>query len=136
MNIIDCSVSFVMTTKGFLYERHHTLSLVQYTGQRSSRFLCGLFPATEILDTSYYSEDTPGVPGRVMTVSFRLRNQIFKAINKGPQFEFTPAVSFAIDCETQDEIDLLWDKLGKGGKRCPVVGLLINTNYLANRTFH
>ena len=54
-----------------------------------------------------------------MTVSFRLRNQIFKAINKGPQFEFTPAISFAIDCETQDEMDLLWDKLGEGGEAMP-----------------
>ena len=87
--------------------------------KEAADFYVSLFHEAEILDTSYYSEDTPEVPGRVMTVSFRLRNQIFTAINKGPQFEFTPAISFAIDCETQDEIDLLWDKLGEGGEAMP-----------------
>lgn len=54
-----------------------------------------------------------------MTVSFRLRNLTFTALNGGPQFDHTPAVSFAVDCETQDEIDLLWKKLGEGGETMP-----------------
>lgn len=87
--------------------------------KEAADFYVSLFPEAEMLDTSYYGEDTPGVAGSVMTVTFKLRNQTFTAINGGPQFDFTPAISFAVDCETQDEIDLLWDKLGEGGTPMP-----------------
>jgi predicted 3-demethylubiquinone-9 3-methyltransferase (glyoxalase superfamily) len=87
--------------------------------KEAADYYVSLFPDAEILDTSYYGSDTPGETGSVMTVSFRLRNLTFTALNGGPLYEFTPALSFAVDCETQDEIDRLWEKLGEGGVTMP-----------------
>jgi predicted 3-demethylubiquinone-9 3-methyltransferase (glyoxalase superfamily) len=56
-------------------------------------------------------------PGTVMTVSFKLNGQEFLALNGGPQFTFSPAISFIVNCETQEEIDALWDKLSEGGEK-------------------
>lgn len=87
--------------------------------KEAADFYVSLFPDAEILDTSYCGSDTPGETGSVMTVSFRLRNLTFTALNGGPQFDHTPAISFVVDCETQDEIDLLWKKLGEDGETMP-----------------
>src|SRR5262249_53582691 len=57
------------------------------------------------------------VEGRVMTVSFELDGQEFMALNAGPQFKFTEAISFFVNCETQDEVDQLWEKLSAGGEK-------------------
>jgi predicted 3-demethylubiquinone-9 3-methyltransferase (glyoxalase superfamily) len=63
-----------------------------------------------------YGEAGPGEPGSVMTASFTLDGQHFTALNGGPQYKFTPAVSFAVQCETQEEVDHLWEKLTEGGQ--------------------
>jgi predicted 3-demethylubiquinone-9 3-methyltransferase (glyoxalase superfamily) len=55
--------------------------------------------------------------GTVMTVAFQLNGQEFLALNGGPQFTFSPAISFIVNCETQEEIDTLWDKLSEGGEK-------------------
>lgn len=54
---------------------------------------------------------------KVMVVSFRLDGQDFLALNGGPHFKFTPAISFSVDCKTQGEVDRLWEKLSKGGEK-------------------
>lgn len=79
-------------------------------------FYVSIFPESEILDESYLPSESPDEAGSLMLATIRLRNQIFTVINGGPQFQLTPAISFMVDCENQDEIDLLWDKLGEGGE--------------------
>jgi predicted 3-demethylubiquinone-9 3-methyltransferase (glyoxalase superfamily) len=63
-----------------------------------------------------YGDAGPGPKGSVMTASFELEGQQFTALNGGPQFKFTEAVSFVVSCETQEEVDRLWDKLSEGGQ--------------------
>jgi predicted 3-demethylubiquinone-9 3-methyltransferase (glyoxalase superfamily) len=74
---------------------------------------------TEILDVSRYGEAGPREAGTVMTVSFRLDGQTFIALNGGPEYRFTEAVSFAVSCEDQAEVDYLWDALTDGGEEGP-----------------
>ncbi len=64
-----------------------------------------------------YTEGTPGTPGAVMTVDFKLFGQEFIALNGGPIFKFTEAISFVVNCETQREVDYYWKKLSAGGKK-------------------
>ena len=81
---------------------------------------------SEILNVSHYPEDGPGnkKAGDVLTVDFQLEGQRFTALNGGPDFTFDEAVSFLVQCETQDEIDELWEKLVKGGGEHSVCGWL------------
>ena len=65
--------------------------------------------------THYAGEEFPDKNGQVMTVSFELNGQEFTALNGGPQFKFTEAVSFVVNCDTQEEIDYYWEKLTAGG---------------------
>ena len=65
---------------------------------------------------SRYGEAGPGRKGSVMVVTFMLDGQKFTALNGGPQFKFTPAISFLVDCKTQKEVDDLWRKLSRGGE--------------------
>jgi len=80
-------------------------------------FYVSVFKNSKVTATTRYSEEGPGPKGSVMTVSFELDGQQFVALNGGPQFKFTEAVSFVINCETQEEIDYYWEKLtADGGK--------------------
>ena len=76
-----------------------------------------LFKHSKILNVARYGEGSPGPAGSVMTVSFQLQGQDFIALNGGPMFKFTEAVSFVVDCETQEEVDELWEKLSAGGAK-------------------
>lgn len=76
-----------------------------------------IFPDSRIVDISYYNEAGPGTPGKVMTVAFELAGQRFVALNGGPHDEFNDAISLAVDCESQQEVDELWDKLTADGGR-------------------
>jgi predicted 3-demethylubiquinone-9 3-methyltransferase (glyoxalase superfamily) len=78
-------------------------------------FYVSIFPNSEILDTVRYTESGPGEPGSVVTVAFRLNGTEFVGINGGPHFTFSEAVSFAIECEDQAEVDYYWNKLTDGG---------------------
>lgn len=62
-------------------------------------------------------EGAPGPQATVLTATFQLEGQEFMALNGGPQFSFTPAISFHVNCETQEEVDELWEKLSAGGKK-------------------
>jgi len=79
-------------------------------------FYVSLFKNSKIEAVTYYGEPGPGPKGTVMTVAFQLEGQSFLAINGGPQFTFTPAISFMVNCETQQEVDTLWEKLCEGGE--------------------
>jgi len=78
-----------------------------------------IFENSEIGDITRYGKEGPGPEGSVMTVEFRLRGQDFVALNGGPEFRFTEAVSFLVNCETQEEIDRFWKKLSEGGEEGP-----------------
>ncbi|MET7859510.1 VOC family protein [Streptomyces sp. NPDC005318] len=71
---------------------------------------------SKVLGVSHYTEASPGEPGTVMTVEFRLAGQEYVALNGGPQFPFTEAISLSVDCESQAEADELWAKLTDGGE--------------------
>src|SRR5262245_19111060 len=87
--------------------------------EEAARFYVGIFKNSKILDVSRYSEAGYEVHGRpagsVMTVSFELDGQRFTALNGGPLFKFSEAISFQISCETQEEVDHYWSKLSAGG---------------------
>ena len=85
--------------------------------EEAAKFYCSVFKNSRILDTSHYTETGPGPKGSVMTVSFELDGQQFTALNGGPQFKFTEAISLVVNCESQEEVDHYWNKLsGDGGQ--------------------
>jgi len=75
-----------------------------------------IFKNSKIKETSRYGEAGPGPAGSVMVVNFELNGQEFTALNGGPNFKFTEAISFVVNCETQEEVDYLWEKLTDGGE--------------------
>jgi predicted 3-demethylubiquinone-9 3-methyltransferase (glyoxalase superfamily) len=79
-------------------------------------FYISVFPDSEILNISRYPEGTPDFAGKVLTATFRLSGHEFIALNGGPLFKFTEAVSFSVDCKTQEEVDYYWNKLSEGGE--------------------
>src|SRR6266851_6444077 len=72
---------------------------------------------SKVLDVTRYGEAGPGPKGTVMTAKFQLDGQEFVALNGGPQFKFTEAISFVVNCETQKEVDEFWEKLSEGGEK-------------------
>ena len=85
-------------------------------GEEAAEFYCSVFPNSEIKFVSHYTEAGPGPAGSVLTVEFVLDGQEFTAINGGPQFPFTEAVSLLINCADQAEVDYYWDHLTAGGE--------------------
>jgi len=75
-----------------------------------------LFKNSKVLGVSRYGEGGPGPQGTVMTGTFQLDGQEFMALNGGPYFKFTEAISLFVNCETQEEVDELWEKLSDGGE--------------------
>jgi len=84
--------------------------------EEAAAFYVGVFPNSRIDAVVRYPEGTPGVAGTVMTVAFRLDGQVFNALNGGPHYRFSPAISFVIDCTDQAEIDHYWGALSTGGR--------------------
>lgn len=79
-------------------------------------FYLSVFPRGRVISKTYYSEGAPAPAGSIMTITFEINGCEFTALNGGPYFSFSPAVSFMIACENQQEIDFYWDKLCNGGK--------------------
>ena len=75
-----------------------------------------IFPNSRIISTAHYGEFAAGRKGAVMTVFFEIDGQRFLALNGGPQYKFTPALSLMVNCDDQAEIDALWEKLAEGGE--------------------
>ena len=87
--------------------------------EEAARFYVSLFDNSRVGKITRYGEGGPGPAGTVMTVEFELEGQSFIALNGGPQFRFNEAVSFSVDCGSQEEVDFFWDKLGEGGEPGP-----------------
>jgi predicted 3-demethylubiquinone-9 3-methyltransferase (glyoxalase superfamily) len=88
-------------------------------GEDAARFYTSVFPNSRIVEIARYGDAGPRDAGTVMTVSFELDGQRFIALNGGPEFTFSEAISFQIDCETQEEVDTYWRKLTDGGEEGP-----------------
>jgi predicted 3-demethylubiquinone-9 3-methyltransferase (glyoxalase superfamily) len=87
--------------------------------EEAMKLYVSIFKNSKVLGVSRYGEAGPGPKGSVMTVRFELDGQEFIGLNGGPQFKFTEAVSFSVDCKTQEEVDELWEKLSEGGEQGP-----------------
>jgi predicted 3-demethylubiquinone-9 3-methyltransferase (glyoxalase superfamily) len=84
-------------------------------GEEAAKFYTSVFPNSRIVDIAYYGSAGPRPEGTVMTVSFELDGQKFVALNGGPDFTFSEAISFEVECEDQEEVDAYWAKLTEGG---------------------
>jgi len=85
--------------------------------EEAANFYVSIFGNSKIVGVARYGEAGPGPKGSVMTVTFQLDGHEFIALNGGPQFKFTEAISFVVNCETQEEVDELWEKLSEGGEK-------------------
>jgi predicted 3-demethylubiquinone-9 3-methyltransferase (glyoxalase superfamily) len=83
--------------------------------EEAAKFYVSLFKNSKILNTSRYTDAGPGLDESVLVVEFQLEGQQFTAMNAGPMFKFTEAISLMVNCESQEEVDRLWEKLCEGG---------------------
>jgi len=88
-------------------------------GEDAARFYTSVFPNSKITEVTRYGSAGPRPEGTVMTVGFELDGQEFLALNGGPQFTFSEALSFQVFCTSQDEVDAYWSKLADGGEQGP-----------------
>ena len=87
--------------------------------EEAAQLYTSIFDDSTILNVSRYGEAGPGEAGSVMTVEFELEGQKFVGLNGGPTYQFTEAVSFIVNCETQEEVDRFWSALSDGGEEGP-----------------
>lgn len=91
--------------------------------EEAARFYVSIFKNSKIGDITHYGESAAAVSGKpkgsVLTVTFQIEGQEFVALNGGPQFKFTEAISLCVNCDTQQEVDELWEKLTEGGEPGP-----------------
>jgi len=85
--------------------------------EEAANFYVSIFKNSKILNTARYGEVGPGPKGSVMTIEFQLDGQEYTALNGGPHFKFTEAISLVIHCQTQEEVDYFWEKLSDGGQK-------------------
>ncbi len=85
--------------------------------EEAMNFYASIFKDSKIKTVHRYGDAGPGPKGTVMSGAFEINGQEFMALNGGPQFSFTPAISFFVNCETQAEVDELWEKLSAGGEK-------------------
>lgn len=88
-----------------------------FEAEEAMNFYLGIFRDSKVISLNRYSKGTPMPEGTVMTASFELQGQTFVALNAGPMFQFSPAISFVVNCENQAEVDYYWDSLSAGGKQ-------------------
>jgi predicted 3-demethylubiquinone-9 3-methyltransferase (glyoxalase superfamily) len=91
-----------------------------HDAEEAAKFYTSIFKNSKIIDTAYYGKSAAEASGRpmgtVMIVRFELEGQLFMALNGGPVFKISPAISFLVNCDTQEEVDDLWERLSEGGK--------------------
>jgi predicted 3-demethylubiquinone-9 3-methyltransferase (glyoxalase superfamily) len=88
-------------------------------GEEAAEFYTSVFPNSRITEVARYTEAGPREAGTAMTVAFELDGTKFVALNGGPEFTFSEAISFQIDCRSQEEVDEYWSRLGEGGEEGP-----------------
>ena len=84
--------------------------------EEAMKFYVSIFKNSKVVEVTRYGKAGPGPDGTVMSGTFQLEGQTFYALNGGPHFNFTPAISFFVSCESQQEVDELWEKLSQGGE--------------------
>ena len=87
-----------------------------HQAEEAAAFYTSIFKNSKIETVTRYGDAGPGPKGSVMTIAFELDGQKFVALNGGPHYQFTPAISFVVDCDGQEEVDHYWEKLTAGGK--------------------
>jgi predicted 3-demethylubiquinone-9 3-methyltransferase (glyoxalase superfamily) len=87
--------------------------------EEAANYYCSIFKNSEVVNVTHYGEAGPRPAGMVLTVDFQLDGQQFTALNGGPDFKFNEAISLLVNCESQGEVDTLWDKLSEGGEKGP-----------------
>ena len=85
--------------------------------EEAVNFYTGIFKNSKVGSIPRYGKGMPGPEGSVMTATFTIEGQDFIALNGGPMFKFTEAVSFVVSCENQEEVDMFWEKLSAGGEK-------------------
>jgi predicted 3-demethylubiquinone-9 3-methyltransferase (glyoxalase superfamily) len=90
-----------------------------FNAEEAVDYYRSIFPRSKILKVSHYNDAVPSLKGEVLTILFELEGQRLLALNGGPQYRFTEAISLSVDCEDQAEVDDLWEKLSDGGKKGP-----------------
>jgi predicted 3-demethylubiquinone-9 3-methyltransferase (glyoxalase superfamily) len=85
--------------------------------EEAANFYVSIFKNSKIVSVGRFGDAGPGPKGSAMSVKFQLEGQNFNALNGGPQFTFTPAISFFVSCQTQEEVDDLWERLSAGGEK-------------------
>ena len=88
-------------------------------GEEAATFYTSVFPNSRIVEVTHYGSAGPRAEGMVMTVSFELDGQKFIALNGGPDFAFSEAISLEVSCESQEEVDRYWSTLSEGGEEGP-----------------
>jgi predicted 3-demethylubiquinone-9 3-methyltransferase (glyoxalase superfamily) len=88
-------------------------------GEEAASFYTSVFPNSKITEIARYGSAGPRAEGSVMTVAFELDGRPFMALNGGPQYTFSEAISFVVDCKDQDEVDAYWSALSDGGEEGP-----------------
>lgn len=86
-----------------------------YQAEEAATFYTSIFPNSKVGKVVRYGESGPGPAGSAMTVEFQLDGVTFVALNGGPIYKFTEAISFVVNCQTQDEVDAYWEQLSAGG---------------------
>jgi len=85
--------------------------------EEAANFYVSIFKNSKVLSVSRYGDAGPGPKGTVMVAEFQIDGQEFVALNGGPRFKFTEAISFVINCETQQEVEYFWERLSDGGEK-------------------
>jgi len=85
--------------------------------EEAANFYVSIFKNSKVTSVSRYGDAGPGPKGTVMVAEFQIDGQEFVALNGGPRFKFTEAISFVVNCETQEEVDYFWDRLSDGGEK-------------------
>jgi predicted 3-demethylubiquinone-9 3-methyltransferase (glyoxalase superfamily) len=88
-------------------------------GEEAATFYTSVFKNSRILEVTHFGSAGPRPEGMVMTVTFELEGQQFIALNGGPEFKFDEAISFQVNCDSQEEVDEFWTKLSEGGEEGP-----------------
>jgi predicted 3-demethylubiquinone-9 3-methyltransferase (glyoxalase superfamily) len=87
--------------------------------EQAVNFYTSIFTNSRILNMSYYGEAGPGKKGTVLMVTFQISDQEYMALNGGPEYKFSPAISLFVNCQGQEEVDYFWEKLSEGGEKGP-----------------
>jgi predicted 3-demethylubiquinone-9 3-methyltransferase (glyoxalase superfamily) len=90
-----------------------------FNAEEAVNYYLSIFKNSKILEISHYGDAVPEHKDKVLTLLFEIEGQKLQALNAGPQFPFTEAISLSVDCETQEEVDALWSKLSAGGSESP-----------------